>query len=141
MRWLALALLLGAAACSAAPRQDDAAVIRAALTTWMEDFNAGRADRLCDLFARDLRFDFRGQPERGYAEMCAQLQRAVAAKRFSYAVRINEVLVFGDTAIVRLRWRLTTDGEASDEPGLDVFSRQADGRWRIVRYLGFEDVR
>ena len=54
-------------------RADDAASraeIAAALTQWTADFNAGRADKVCDLFSRDLRADFRGQPERGYDGQC-----------------------------------------------------------------------
>jgi hypothetical protein len=59
---------------------DDAsrAEIAAALTQWTADFNSGRADKVCDLFARDLRAEFRGQPERGYDVQCGLLQRSLA---------------------------------------------------------------
>ena len=132
---------------------DDAAraEIAAALAQWTDDFNAGRADKVCDLFARDLRADFRGVPERGYQAQCDLLQRALAdpTRRFSYALAIKEILVWGDTAVVRLDWTLTVrprdrggDGGAGEsvtrEPGLDVFRRQGDGRWRIVRYMAYE---
>jgi steroid delta-isomerase len=52
--------------------------------------------------------------------------------------------VWGDTAVVRLDWTLTVrprDGggeSVSLEPGLDVFRREGDGRWRIVRYMAYE---
>ncbi len=126
-----------------AQAEDANAEIRRALTTWMADFNAGRADKVCDLFAPDLRADFRGQPERNYQELCALLKRSLAERRFSYALDIKEVLVFGDLAIVRLVWTLTVKGEngsetTSAEPGLDVFQRQADGKWRIVRFMAYE---
>jgi uncharacterized protein (TIGR02246 family) len=127
---------------------DDAsrAEITAALTQWTEDFNAGRADKVCDLFARDLRADFRGQPERGYDAQCCLLQRSLAdgARAFSYALAIKEILVSGEAAVVRLTWTLTIrqkdSGRAvtSVEPGLDVFRRQSDGRWRIIRYIAYE---
>jgi steroid delta-isomerase len=52
-------------------------------------------------------------------------------------------LVFGDVALVRLVWTLTinnSDGEIkSVEPGLDFFQRQADGTWKIVRYMAYEE--
>jgi uncharacterized protein (TIGR02246 family) len=136
-----IVLVLGAMACIAAGPQDDEASIRAALNGWMADFNAGRANAVCDLFAPDLRFDFRGQPERGYEEMCAQLRRALSDKQhhFSYALRMKEVLVSGDLAIVRLVWSLTTAGETTVEPGLDVFHRQPDGSWKIIRYMAYEE--
>lgn len=142
---LAAALLWsGAQPASAADKAR--AQIAAALRQWMADFNAGRADKVCDLFARDLRVDFRGQPERGYAATCRLLKRSLAdrTRRYSYSLRIKEILVRGDMAVVRLTWTLTArrKGAArptvSVEPGLDVFRRQADGRWRIVRYMAYE---
>lgn len=130
-------------------RADDAASraeIAAALTQWTADFNAGRADKVCDLFARELRADFRGQGERGYDAQCALLRKSLGdgARNFAYAFAIKEILVWGDAAVVRLTWTLTIHdkrggrGVTSVEPGLDVFRRQGDGRWRIVRYMAYE---
>jgi uncharacterized protein (TIGR02246 family) len=136
-------LLAGAAppAAADAARAD----IKAALVQWKDDFNAGRADRVCDLFARDLRADFRGQPERGYDALCGLLRRSLAdrARAYSYALAIKEILVWGDTAVVRLTWTLTVRPRAggrvttSVEPGLDLLRRQRDGHWRIVRYMAY----
>ena len=43
----------------------------------MEDFNAGRAEKVCGLFAPDLKADYRGQPERSHGELCGLLQRSL----------------------------------------------------------------
>jgi uncharacterized protein (TIGR02246 family) len=145
----AIAVALSLTATIPPARADDdtsRAEITAALTQWTADFNAGRADKVCDLFARDLRADFRGQPERGYDAQCGLLQRSLAdrARAFSYALAVKEILVWGDVAVVRLTWTLTVrqkdSGRAvtSIEPGLDVFRRQSDGRWRIIRYIAYE---
>ena len=48
------------------------------LAQWMADFNAGDAEKICDLFALDLRYDYRGQPERRYGDICALLHRSLA---------------------------------------------------------------
>ena len=120
--------------------------IRDALTKWTAEFNARDASRICDLFAPDLRYDFRGQPERDFNGMCSGLKRALAdrSKTLSYAFDIKEIIVSGDMAIVRLVWisRLSRDGSSqaieTKEPGLDVFRRQADGKWRISRYMAYE---
>jgi hypothetical protein len=63
------------------------AAIRAALTQWTEDFNAGRNDKVCDLFAEDARADVAGVPERDYASICEVLTRSLNDKtrRYSYA--------------------------------------------------------
>jgi uncharacterized protein (TIGR02246 family) len=120
--------------------------IRDALTKWTADFNARDASHICDLFAPDLRYDFRGLPERDYNAMCSALNRALGdrSKTLTYSFDIKEIIVAGDMAIVRLVWtsKLSNSGsgEVSEtkEPGLDVFRRQSDGTWRISRYLAFE---
>jgi uncharacterized protein (TIGR02246 family) len=116
-----------------------------ALTQWTAAFNAGDAEKTCALFSRELRADYRGQPERGYDGQCDILQRSLSdqTRRYSYALAIKEILVWNDVAVVRLTWTLTItpkDGKTitSIEPGLDVFRKEADGRWRIVRYMAYE---
>lgn len=154
MKRHALAILsagcwLAAAVASPAAAQSDAAAekaIRDALSRWTAEFNARDATRICDLFAPDLRYDFRGSPERDYTSMCGQLQRALAdrSKTLTYSFDIKEVIVSGDMAIVRLVWtsRVTRQGSSqvteTREPGLDVFRRQPDGTWRIARYMAYE---
>ncbi len=138
-----LAVVLPAAAQADAGAEK---AIRDALSKWTEDFNARDATRICDLFAPDLRYDFRGTPERDYDAMCAGLRRTLGdpSKTLTYAFDIKEVIVSGDMAIVRLVWtsRLSRQGSGqvieTKEPGLDVFRRQPDGTWRISRYMAYE---
>ena len=86
-----------------------ASQIKAALAQWTEDFNARRTDKVCDLFAAEVRADVRGQPERDRAAICDLLVSSLkdGSKRYHYAMDIKEVLVFGDVAVVRLVWALT----------------------------------
>jgi ketosteroid isomerase-like protein len=119
--------------------------IKAALAKWTEDFNAGKADAVCSLFSPELRYDFRGYPERGYRDVCSRLLRSLAdaSKRYAYGLDIREIIVSGDIAVVRLVWTLTVtlgNGQAvtSVEPGMDVFRREPDGSWKIIRYLAYE---
>ncbi len=120
--------------------------IRDALQKWTRDFNARDAAHICDLFAPDLVYDYRGFPERDYETLCALLRRSLGdpSRSFSYSLQIKEIIVSGDLAIVRLVWTLKTsvagssDVVESREPGLDVFRRQPDGAWRIARYVAYE---
>jgi steroid delta-isomerase len=145
----ALLVFLLAVQAAAEPAARDEAAIRAALTQWASDFNAGRSQEICNLFDETLRYDYRGFPERGYQDICSLLQRSLAnrATRYAYALTIKEVLVAGDLAVVRLVWtlRLTREGTAgeavSQEPGMDIFRKQADGSWKIIRYIAYEDGR
>jgi len=135
-------------AASADPNASEAEqAISKALNEWMLAFNAGDTGAVCRLFAPELRYDYRGFPERGFAEVCSLLQGSLAdrSRKFSYDLTIKEIIVSGDLAAVRLVWTLTIKrpgqlgGTSSNEPGLDIFRRQADGSWKIVRYIAYEE--
>src|SRR5262245_28565695 len=55
--------------------------IRDALTKWTQAFNAGDTAAVCGLFARDLRYDYRGYPERGFDDVCALLPTLASRSR------------------------------------------------------------
>ncbi|MPZ31841.1 MAG: SgcJ/EcaC family oxidoreductase [Rhodospirillales bacterium] len=140
---------LAAVTVSPAAAQSDAVAekaIRDALSRWTADFNARDSTRICDLFAPDLRYDFRGSPERDYNAMCNLLRQALSdrSRKFTYSFDIKEIIVSGDIAIVRLVWtsRVTQEGSSqaaeTKEPGLDVFRLQPDGKWRIAHYMAYE---
>jgi steroid delta-isomerase len=143
---LMLVLLTGFSAVAQSPNQAESD-IRAALMKWTADFNARNLGEVCDLFAPDLRYDFQGLPERNYDDICKLLHASLsdAGKRFTYSPpAIKEIIVAGDLAVVRLTWTLKVRNEStpgdvtSEEVGLDVFRRQPDGRWKIIRYIAFE---
>ena len=132
-------------AASAQANGEAEAAIRAALARWAGDFNARDASHICDLFAPDLRYDYRGFPERDYGALCSLLKRSLGdqTRKFDYSADIKEVIVSGKLAVVRLVWRLrlTADGKTVEtkEPGLDVFRKQPDGSWKIARYVAYEE--
>ena len=125
---------------------DPAQAIEQRLRQWTEDFNAGRVDRLCDLFAPDLIANYRGQPEKSFDSLCTALREDITSgpRSFHYALELNEIMVSGDMAMVRLIWHLTvTDRETgrtfeTADRGIDIFRLQPDGEWRIARYIAYE---
>jgi ketosteroid isomerase-like protein len=138
-------LLAGAVA---EPREAPEATIRAALETWTADFNAGNVEGVCGLFSSQLRYDFRGHPERNYNDICSLLHRSLedGTKKYTYALEIKEILVSDELAVVRLVWTLgmrsmNPPGSAveSIEHAMDIFHRQADGNWKIIRYIAYEE--
>lgn len=141
----ALAALAWLAAAPAhADTGPDATAIRATLEQWREDFNARRSERICDLFAPELRADFLGLPEQNHPQVCERLRKALAdpGETLTLGLRIQEVMVSGSQAVVRLTWTATATGadgkrQAEDEQGLDVFARQPDGTWKIIRYMAY----
>jgi len=139
-----LALLLAALSLFFAQpaRADASADIRARLLQWTKDFNEGRKEAACDLFSKELISDYRGQGEAGYEARCRLLVRAIddPARDFHYEPNIKEVIVEGNLAVVRLEWKLTvTPGDITAfEPGMDIFRKEADGQWRIIRYMAYD---
>ena len=118
--------------------------IRTAIENWRSAFNARDEDRVCALFAPDLVANYQGEPERDYSSLCEMLRAAVRDPyvTYRYSVEINEIAVYGETAVVRLVWALEIDKAGSptqtiEEPAVDIFHRQADGSWKISRYLAY----
>jgi len=147
---LVAVLLAGLAWLAPAPTRAEAdpeTAIRAVLEQWRKDFNARKAEHICNLFATDLLYDFQGLPEQNYGLLCDRLHKALASEtpNITYGLRIKEVIVSGDLAVVRLTWISTVTGsdgasETDDEQGLDVFARQADGSWKIIRYIAYPEI-
>jgi ketosteroid isomerase-like protein len=144
-----IAVVAGLAAmlpCAIAEPVSDEAAIRATLNRWMADFNAGRIEKVCDIFAPVLRADVKGAGERDFDAQCRTLRDALAdpARSLSYALDIGDIFTAGDMAAVRLVWTLTTRVKATgavttvEEQGLDVFGRDGDGHWRIIRFVSYE---
>lgn len=142
------AALAGCAGFTTPADTEADATIRATLERWRQDFNARRSERICDLFAPELRADFQGVPELNHAKVCGRLKGALAdpADNTTLALHIKELIVSGPMAMVRLTWTatvVTPDGrrQTDEELGLDVFARQADGAWKIVRYIAYPQRR
>ncbi len=147
-----LPMLLGLACpgASAQPAQPAETAIRAALEQWTADFNAGKTENICGLFALELRYDYRGYPERNFQDICRLLHHSLQdpTKKFTYALNIKEILVSDELAVVRLIWTLTIVSvtapgsfEESNEPGMDIFRRQPDGNWKIIRFIAYQEAR
>jgi ketosteroid isomerase-like protein len=118
--------------------------IRAALEKWTSAFNDRDEQQVCDIFAPDVIANYEGEPERDYASLCKVLQTAVQDRErtYRYSLKINDILVYGDSAVVRLVWTLEIDKvgalkEIIEEPAIDIFRLQTDGRWKISRYLAY----
>lgn len=156
-RQITVGSIVAAAALAGAPlgpaAQADSAEaaqneIRTALERWQSAFNNRDENRVCDIFAPDVVANYDGEPERDYASLCQMLQSAVQERdtKYRYSLRINEILVYGETAVARLVWTLDIDkpGAAQqvvEEPAVDIFRRQGDGNWKISRYLAYPQPR
>jgi len=118
--------------------------IRAALERWTTAFNERDAPGACALFTRDLVATYPGVPDRDYQAMCRHLSSALRdpVRSLRYSFELEEILVSGDLAVVRLVWTLqnTRPGEAAErlvrERGVDVFRRE-NGAWKVMRSMAY----
>jgi ketosteroid isomerase-like protein len=142
---VAIGLLAWSVPALATDRADGAATIRAELVAWMQAYNTRQADKVCGIFSEDLRYKFGEVPDRGYNDVCPALHRLLGDEthRSHYTLDLREILVYGDIAVVRLIWTLDSSQAGSSatvrtlEPGMDIFQRQSDGTWKIIRYLAY----
>lgn len=138
------ALSLAAPETARADAAADEAAIRLRLQRWTDAFNARNAAGVCDLFAPDLRYAIPEVPRGTHETMCTSLAGVLGRSdiRLQYAMPdIHEIIVSGDSAVVRLTWTLTTElagkRDTTTEEGMDFFRRQPDGRWSIARFVAF----
>ncbi len=141
---LGLSLVMAATTLALADEAADKAQITARLDGFSDAFNARDAAGVCDLFAPDLVATIPLGRDVSRDKLCGNLGRLLAMKDLQLHYdhpEIDEIIVSGDLAVVRLIWTLTAKkGELSDttqEGGLDVFRRQPDGRWSIARMAAF----
>ncbi len=125
----------------AAAIADDAADIRTRLQQWTASFNGRDKVGSCDLFSKSLISDVRGQGEASYETRCAIIRQALddPKRSFHYDLNVKEIIIAQTVAIVRLDWilKISPDDVTSTETGLDVFRKESDGQWRIIRYMAY----
>ncbi len=136
-------MILGPFPVARADEDTDKLAITDRLQQWTRAFNARDDVGVCDIFASDLVSTAPGALNAGRNSVCKRLATLLAdpSLRLRYRPDIKEIIVSGDIAVVRLVWTLTSekDGKARDdlETGMDLFRRQADGRWSIIRFVAF----
>jgi ketosteroid isomerase-like protein len=142
--FLALSVLVAAAPAARADAASDKAAIIERLRRWTDAFNAKDAPGVCDLFSPDLIYSVPEKLDGTRTFLCGRLAKLLAdpALQLRYdQPEIHEVIVSGGLPVVRLTWTLAArSGSIADttqEPGIDIFQRQPDGRWSIARFIAF----
>ena len=115
----------------------------ARLEQWAADFNARRAESACNLFSKELIATFRGEGDTGYEHRCKLIKKALedTARTYRYDLDLEWVIVEGNLGVARPNWTLhVMPGDIrSREPGMVVFRKEADGKWRIIRYIAYDE--
>jgi steroid delta-isomerase len=137
---LCLMVALVAAPATFADEAADKAAITERLRSFSDAFNARDDARICDIFAPDLIASIPLAPEATRPVVCENLNRVLSKQELQLHYDypdIKEIIIAGDIAIVRLIWTLTVQSgdekETTREGGIDIFRREPDGRWSIIR--------
>lgn len=132
-------LLLAGSAGAAEPTQAqrDEAVIRQDLADWLKAFNSGDYAAASQVWAPDMRGWGEGMEDSYQHEMDSAKQTPKAANpKWRYALRIDEVMVEGDMAVVHDTWTETAPtGKTRTFPSFEVWRRQPDKSWKISRWI------
>jgi steroid delta-isomerase len=127
-----------------ADAEADKAAIMDRFHGWTAAFNAKDAAGVCDLFAPDLIYSLPEVVNGSQQTICDNLAKMLARQDIQLHYDdpdVHEIIVSGDMAVVRLKWTLTVEAkgqkETTTEEGIDIFRRQADGRWSIARFIAF----
>lgn len=132
---------------SASHRADSVAVRRAFEST-VAAHNAGDVSRMLPLIAADAVISYPGLPDTGvpanpiHDGFRKQLAPRPGMTR-AFVARIEEIIVSGDIAIVRALWTVDWTRESpaasgkSVEKDLEIWGRQGDGSWKLVRGMSF----
>lgn len=137
-------LLLAGSVCAAEPTQAqrDEAVIRQDLADWLTAFNSGDYAKADQVWAPDMLGWGDGMEDSYQREMdSAKKTPKVADPKWHYALRIDEVMVEGDMAVVHDTWTETgPTGKVRSFGSFEVWRRQPDKSWKISRWIDGADM-
>jgi uncharacterized protein (TIGR02246 family) len=125
----------------------DAAAIRSALENWLKASNSRDAEGMGKVWAADAVASVPGQIDADFNAIRAGEKNAATRTDISrtMSLEIEEIQVSGDLGFVRDTWTFTTKWTRTGEVtraklrGVEIWRRQADGSWKIIRSLSYLD--
>jgi uncharacterized protein (TIGR02246 family) len=144
--FLLVAFLSLGAAPVADQRDRDVELLRSYMLQSAEAFNAGDPQAVMARYARDVVLSYPGIPDLGYDELVkgyAEMLKRKPGDTAKTVPTIEEILVSGDLAVIRVMWTTTTTQadpprqETRQMKDLQVWRRESDGSWKFARGMHF----
>ena len=126
----------------------DVEAIRRAVIESGEAFNRRDPAGIMALYARDIVLVYPGIPDSDYADLersFAQMTAGTPGVTVRTSPNIEEILVSGDLAVVRVTWTTTTTETTPARVSthqmrdMQVWRWEADGSWKFARGMHFRD--
>lgn len=145
---IAMSALGARAGAQEAPsaNEKDVAVLRSAILRSAESFNKGDADAIMSQYARDIVLSYPGLPDMDYDTLVKGFREMVKRPpgvTVHTTPTIEEILVSGDLALIRLMWTTTTTGTNRPRQAtrrmkdFQVWRRESDGTWKFARGMHY----
>lgn len=132
---------------SASSPQADIAPFETLFTDWVKAFEKKDIDAVCGLFSSKCEASNPGSKLRTYQDIHDGFAKLFAMKntRYKYRYKVQKVFQSGDLAIVRITWYLTVYKNdkvfsRAEEQGIDIFEKNADGKWQIVNFIAYSEA-
>ena len=129
---------------------DDTYAINVAKTEYREGFNTGDADRVVSVFAPEFTDNSDGRPSRYGADAPIKLRQYLQGLFAKYEAHLTVIaagiIVSGNVAFdygwheFKLTPRSGGEARLVRKRYLEVWRKQADGDWRIVRFIDNQDL-
>jgi uncharacterized protein (TIGR02246 family) len=149
MRLLVLIVITALSACQGAPDPAHSeAEIRTAVQGWAAAFNQEDLEGVLASYSQDLILSYPGEDDMTTREAFRDLYAGTFDRdggSYTFDAEIEEIDISGDMAFARITWTLTWDPEGADpyvvrsERAMEVWRYEADGVWRLHRWLGFPE--
>ena len=129
---------------------DDTYAINVAKTEYREGFNTGNADRVLSVFAPEFTDDSDGRPSRYGSDAPIKLRRYLEQLFADYNAHLSiimaAIVISGDLAYdygwheLTLRPRNEGVPQLIRKRYLELWRKQKNGEWRIIRYIDNDDL-
>ena len=129
---------------------DDVYAINVAKSNYREGFNTADVERVLSVFAPEFTDMSDSRPTRYRADAAAKLRRSLGELFAEHEAKLNVLILgislFGDSAFDYGWHVLTLKPKNGGEPVyrrtryFELWSRQPDGDWRILRFMDNQDV-
>ena len=129
---------------------DDTYAINLAKTEYREGFNTGDADRVVSVFAPQFTDNSDGRPSRYGEDAPVRLRQYLKNMFAEYRANLNlitsAIVISGQLAVDWGSQELTLtpknggEGRLVRKRFMEVWAKQADGQWRIIRYIDNQEL-
>ena len=127
--------------------KQDSLLIRAAVIRTGTAFNQQLPDTILSFYSKEILVSFPGVPDTKYRDFAAAFNKMMSDTTVKRITKdsIEEIIVSGDMAVVRVNWITTTIQQSP--PGqttriardLQVWRKEQDGDWKFFRGMWFRE--